>query len=128
MKYLTGKAIVRIHDIILKETGGRPGVLHSTRLLSLRVMPKQKIFGQELYPSLFHKAAVYVREINQGHIFNDGNKRTSLAVLAEFLRRNKHDISHAQSHILEDFALAVAGGLQFEEIVKWIMKHGHKTN
>lgn len=40
------------------------------------------------YPSFLEKAGVYIFNINSSHIFNDGNKRTSLMVLHGFIRRN----------------------------------------
>lgn len=122
MIYLTREEIITMHDIILKETGGFPGILHLDRLESLEVMPGMVIYGRELYPDIFFKAAVYVREINGsgGHIFIDGNKRTSLSALAEFLKRNSYTIDHVDNSELENFALEVAKGLSFEEIVGWI--------
>jgi len=118
-----------MHNLILEKTGGFPGILHLDRLESLEVMPGMIIYGRELYPDIFLKAAVYVREINGGggHIFIDGNKRTSLTVLAEFLKRNNYTINHVDNNKLEKFALEVAKGLSFEGIVSWIKCNAKET-
>jgi len=49
---------------------------------------RNEIFGQKLYPTIYHQAAAYMYHITKGHVFNDGNKRTGLAVALTFLRRN----------------------------------------
>lgn len=43
------------------------------------------------YPSVLEKASVYLQKINSGHIFQDGNKRTSLMALHVFLQLNGMD-------------------------------------
>ena len=49
---------------------------------------RNEIFGKTLYPSIYHQAAAYMYHVIKGHVFNDGNKRTGLAVALTFLRRN----------------------------------------
>lgn len=46
------------------------------------------MFGQKMYPTLYHQTAAYLYHITEGHIFNDGNKRTDLAVALTFLTWN----------------------------------------
>ena len=47
-----------------------------------------KFGGDELYPTLFQKAAVYAHHIIRGHVFLDGNKRTGLSCALRFLEVN----------------------------------------
>ena len=75
MYYLSREEIIKIHDEIITKTGGLGGVLNEHALLMLETQPAQSVFGQELYPSVFLKASFYLRSVNQGHIFIDGNKR-----------------------------------------------------
>ena len=49
---------------------------------------RNEIFGQELYPTIYHQAAAYMYHIIKDHVFNDGNKRAGLAVALTFLRWN----------------------------------------
>lgn len=46
------------------------------------------IFGVVLFPSLIDKAAALAWWIIQGHIFNDGNKRTGMESAIELLEIN----------------------------------------
>ncbi len=126
MEYLVREEIVGIHDKILKKTGGLWGVSDEHALSMLEAQPAQYVFGKELYPGIFIKAAFYARAINGGHIFKDGNKRTSIAVINEFLTKNDviFELRIEQKEEIEKFALDVAQNLlSLEEISLWIEKH-----
>ena len=44
--------------MIIDETGGLHGIRDHGVVLSCEASPKQNVFGKELYPSIFLKAAV----------------------------------------------------------------------
>jgi death-on-curing protein len=46
------------------------------------------MFGQEMYPSDYEKAAAYLYHLVCNHPFNDANKRTGFAVTLVFLEVN----------------------------------------
>ncbi len=41
-------------------------------------LPKQSAFDQELYPTIFKKAAITFYAFNRNHAFGNGNKRLSV--------------------------------------------------
>jgi death on curing protein len=57
------------------------------------------MFGQEMYPSIYEKAAAYLYHLVCNHPFNDANKRTGFAVTLVFLEVN----SAKQAFQKEDF-------------------------
>ena len=57
-------------------------------LRSAAEQPYQECFGRELYPSLAAKAAYIFVHIAGGHIFTNGNKRTGVLCLDNFLLGN----------------------------------------
>jgi prophage maintenance system killer protein len=59
-------------------------------LASAAVQPFQAGFGVEFYPTLFDKAACYFFLIAGGHIFGNGNKRTAVLVIDQFMWANAH--------------------------------------
>lgn len=126
MKYLTAEQILLIHSIIIRETGGLHGVRDHHAILSLVNLPKQKAFGKEFYPTLFHKAAVYARSIIMNHPFFDGNKRTGIAAAFDFLRENGYEIVVKRGRV-EQFALQVIGRrFTIEQISGWLKKYSQK--
>ncbi len=128
MEYLSRKEIVKIHDTIIKETGGLEGVLDERALLMLESQPAQYVYGKELYPGIFKKTAFYERAINGGHIFIDGNKRTSIAVVNKFLIKNSYVFEPSEEkEELEKVSIDIAQNLlSLDQISDWIKIHSKK--
>jgi death-on-curing protein len=78
------------------------------------------MFGEELYPDLFSKAAILFYLLVKNHPFIDGNKRTAALALIEFLERNGYTLS-ATNDELYQFTIDVASSvLTKEEVELWI--------
>lgn len=123
MKYLSLEEILRLHFQVIEDFGGSHGIRDESRLKSLVKSPKQEVFGQEQYPTLYEKAAVYIRNIIGDHPFSDGNKRTGITTAGVFLLRNGTKLT-ATPKELEDFAVKVAvNKLDVPEIAKWLKSH-----
>jgi len=121
--YLTLEEVLRLHFQVIEDFGGGHGVRDEGRLHSVVLAPKQIVFGKEQYPTLFEKAAVYLRNIIGDHLFSDGNKRTALTTCAIFLMRNHRTII-ASPEDLEDFTVKVEiEHLGIEEIAVWLEAH-----
>lgn len=121
--YVSLEEILRIHFQLIEDFGGSHGVRDEGRLKSAVQAPKQIVFDQEQYESLFDKAAVYLRNIIGDHPFSDGNKRTAVTICGIFLARNGKPLTPNPIE-LEDFTLRVATEhLTIDEISGWL-----KTN
>lgn len=126
MKYLSAEDILQIHSMIIDEIGGLHGVRDYHTILSLEDTPRQKVFGKELYPTIFLKAAVYIRNLIMSHSFIDGNKRTGMTSASVFLENNGYIITAKKGEI-EKFALRVVNeSLNLDIIADWLRKHSKK--
>ena len=126
MEYLSAKDILQIHSVVIDEAGGVHGTRDMNTILSLEILPRQKAFGKELYPTIFEKAAVYVRNIILGHPFFDGNKRTGITAAIVFLNDNSYAFE-ARDGEIESFALKVVHEkLDLESISAWLRRHSSK--
>ena len=126
MNYLSVEEIIHLHTRIIDDFGGSHGVRDDKRLKSVVEAPKQEVFSEEQYKTVFEKAAVYMRNIIGDHPFSDGNKRTGTAVVGVFLLRNRY-VMTATNQELEDFAVKVAvEHLGVDEIAKWLECHSTK--
>jgi death-on-curing protein len=124
-KYISLEEILRLHFQVIEDFGGSHGVRDEGRLKSVVQAPKQLVFGQEQYPSLFKKAAVYLRNIIGDHPFSDGNKRTAITVCGIFMSRNGSDLKAAPKD-LEVFTIKVATHhLEINEIANWLDLHSN---
>ena len=81
-----GEAIV-IHDMLIQEFGGAPGIRDEGALAAALMRPQ---LGY--YDSLVEEAAALLESLANNHPFVDGNKRTALAVTDTFLHLNDYFI------------------------------------
>ncbi len=125
MIYLTKSQVVKLNLATVEEHGGNfmppSNFLHEENLDYLIETVQSEMFGQELYPTISDKAALYCYNIICNHIFTDGNKRTGLASALIFLNLNNYDLSlEITNTILTDFTIKVASGnSSLEECKAW---------
>ena len=121
--YLSAEDIRDFHEAAIERYGGVMGE-HEPGLIELMAeKPMQVVFGQEAYPGLFMKAAVYWEGFAARQFFADGNKRTAYATTAMFLCRNGHRFVVSDME-LYDISMAVANGhMTLEELAAWIESH-----
>ncbi|HEV8666566.1 MAG TPA: type II toxin-antitoxin system death-on-curing family toxin [Candidatus Paceibacterota bacterium] len=128
MRYLTAEEILATHDKLIEQIGGSLGVREENLLLSIAERPKTSFGGQEQFPTLFIKAAVYLESVATYHVFVDGNKRTALAVAQVFLAANGYKTVSLPIKETETFILAAARRQKnLEEIAAWLEKSSKKA-
>lgn len=125
VKYINLEEILRLHFQVIEDFGGSHGVGDEGRLKSVVQAPKQIVFEVEQYPSLYEKAAVYLRNVIGAHPFSNGNKRTAITVCGIFLARN-NIILDVTSKDLEVFTIQVATDhLEIDQIAQWLDENSH---
>ncbi len=114
MKYVSKRMIVVINTMVLELSGGAPPVGSNIRsgqnLGFVDRIHANVLFGERLYPDMFHQAAAYMFYIIKDHIFVDGNKRTGLATGITFLEWNDVLFAHFELSQVFDFVMSVAAG------------------
>lgn len=116
---------VRAHDFIIEKSGGRKGVLDLGKIESVLEHIQNDIY----YPELEDKITHLVYSINKLHAFNDGNKRTSIALGAYFLEINGIDYCIDKFIVeMENYAVHVADNIidkdLLQEIISSILYEG----
>lgn len=76
-----------LHELLIREFGGSPGVLDRGLLESALARPRSGY-----YQSLSEQAAALMHSLALNHPFVDGNKRVAFALTAVFLRINGYRI------------------------------------
>lgn len=87
MKWISAQEVIAFHDRILRYLPGVAGMPDAGRADAI-IYRVQNRAHYEGVSNVFELAATYWVAIARGHIFNDGNKRTSFFVTMAFLRRN----------------------------------------
>ena len=123
MKKLSKEQVLMLHAELLRETGGAEGLRDEGLLDSALNAPFQSFGDTDVFPSLQQKGARLGYGLICNHAFVDGNKRIGTHVMLVFLALNGIELEYTQEG-LSDMVLGVASGeLQFEDMVKWIIKH-----
>lgn len=124
--FLTLEQVLTIHDDQIDRYGGSHG-FRDLDLLSSAVFRSQTTFGgEDLYPSIFEKAAALMHSLLLNHAFVDGNKRTAMTSGAVFLELNGYSLSVSQGEFYSAGHKIEEKKMNFEQIVSWLKKHSKK--
>ena len=126
IKYLTAEQAIFYQQKIIKETGGSLGLRDLGLLESAINRPKASFDKKDLYPLVLDKAAALFHSMILNHPFLDGNKRTALAVLYEFLKQNRFKLSATEKEFVELPLKIERKELGLEEIAWWLKMHVRK--
>ena len=104
------------------------GIRDENLLISAVNSPFQTFMGNDLYPSIFDKAAQLCYGIANNHPFTDGNKRTALHSMYVYLIINGFDIIATQQEV-EDLIIDVAAGnMTNTELAEWLRENTIKID
>lgn len=85
-RWVPKSAVLAMHEMLLAEHGGMPGLISEALLDSALASPANLLsYGK---PDLFDLAAKYAASLTLNHPFQDGNKRVALTVAGVFLELN----------------------------------------
>ena len=107
------------------EPVGRLDCINLNLLESSAKQPFQSAFGEDAYPTIFDKAACLFHSIIANHCFHNGNKRTGVLALDQFLYANGFVLALSN---VEMYKLAVrtasyrARGTSPEDMLRTISK------
>ena len=120
--YLSKEDVLESNFEVISEFGGNflpPFNLLNESALDylIEIVEHGIIFGEVMYPTIESKAALYLFNITENHIFSDGNKRTGLdtMLIPELPEATDSDT------ILEKLVFEVAESKRtLEELSEWI--------
>lgn len=92
LSFPTRQNIIDLNVKHLRRTGGheaKAGQFHNENsLIWVLEAIQHPLFGQDPYPTISEKAAILAWTIINGHVFQDGNKRTGMSTMMIFLIKN----------------------------------------
>lgn len=123
IEFLLVEEVITMHDAFLQEFGGLQGIRDVNLLMSAMEMPRSRMFGQDLHPTIYDKAAAYLYHIVCNHPFNDGNKRTGFGAALLFLKANSIPIKFDKKKY-ENLVVEVAKGKVSKKEIAYFLEHG----
>ena len=116
--------VVAVHQMLLAEHGGLPGIRDETLLNSALARPQQR-FAYTSNVSIFELAASYSYGLAKNHPFVDGNKRVALTIAAVFLELNNYTLDASEAETVIIFEKLAAGNLDENGLTTWFQDSSH---
>ena len=112
--------ILEVHQFSIDKYGGSNGVRELGSLQSAIARPFQTFDGEDLYGTIFEKAAALGESLITNHPFVDGNKRTGFIAMTALLENEGYFLTATQEDAY-DFTIKIATGeTKFEDIIDWL--------
>lgn len=127
MKYLSLDDVYAIHVRMIAIGGGRGDIHDFTLLHSAVERPKVTFGGQELYPTIWKKAAALLHSLVKNHPFDDGNKRTAYYSTKRFLFLNGYELRGSKKEVVPFMVSVDIKNLPLDTIASWLRSHCRKT-
>lgn len=123
MIVLSKELVLMLHQELIDETGGSAGLKDEGLLESALAAPFQSYDAQDLFPSIYQKAARLGFGLASNHAFVDGNKRIWAHAMLVFLELNDIQINYSQEELSNIFLKIAAGNKGYEDLLSWIVTH-----
>lgn len=123
--YLTRDELLALNKHAVEALGGNAGIQSPRAFEVVIEQPKQVVFGQEVYPTVWLKAAYMMQQIIKTPVFVDGSKRTAGLVVLRFLQENGYQpLGDDYNGVAQDFIFEMVHNDNSEEtmmlIAEWL--------
>lgn len=123
MKRLSKAQVIKIHSMLISQTGGKDGIRDEGLLESALNAPFQTFDGEYIYKTIKAKAAKLGYFLVKNHPFIDGNKRIGILVMITFLEINGVEVVCTDEELI-DLGLGLADGtVNDNDLLNWIINH-----
>ena len=117
--WLVPELVLAVHQMLVAEHGGLPGIRDQALLDSALARPQQKA-TYENEADIFELAAAYSYGLARNHPFVDGNKRIALTIAAIFLELNGSTLNAPEAETVIMYQRLAAGDLEENVLAEWL--------
>ncbi len=111
-----------IHQALIREHGGAPGVRDEGALVSALARAQQKFaYGEK--PDWATLAAAYAFGLAKNHGFVDGNKRVAFMAAYVFLGLNGYDLDASEPELVATMEGVAASTVGEAKLATWLRAH-----
>ncbi len=117
--WMEEELLVKLHDEVLRETGGASGIRDINLLRSALARPLNR-YVYDGVTDLIELAATYALAISGNHPFVDGNKRAAFMALGLFLVDNGLELIADRDEATQIMFAVAAGELDIPALTDWL--------
>ncbi len=126
MKLLGYRQVLWIYRRVIEETGGAFGVRDEGLLRSALARPRASFGGQDLYPTLFEKAAALLESLVMNHPLLDGNKRVAWECLDLTLELNGYVLRSSSEESFMLISRVIERAATVQDVAEWLEKRSRR--
>ena len=123
MKILSKQQVLKLHEMLIEQSGGSPEIRDNGLLESALNVPFQSFGNTDLYPSLLEKAARLGYGLIKNHPFVDGNKRIGTHTMLVFLAINHAELAYSDEELISLILGIAAGEYDDKHLLNWLQHH-----
>ncbi len=123
MKILSKQQVLKLHEMLIEQSGGSPEIRDDGLLESALNAPFQSFGDTDLYPSLLEKAARLGYGLIKNHPFVDGNKRIGTHTMLVFLAINHAELAYSDEELISLILGIAAGEYDDKHLLNWLQQH-----
>ncbi len=112
--------VLEFHEDMSATYTMEPGIHDMNMLESAVNAPFQSFSGQDLYPTVFDKAARLCYGLTKNHPFCDGNKRTAVHSMLIYLGLNNIFIDYDKDELEELIINVASGKISSKNLSEWL--------
>lgn len=124
--WLQKSVVIALHEMLLVEHGGPPGMRDEGLLESALGRPINQFYYEQT-TNIFALATTYAVGIIQNHPFVDGNKRTAFVSAKTFLARNGFWLKYPRTEAVEMFFSVAARESSESDLKEAIEKYSERV-
>ncbi len=125
-KWVSKHAVLAIHDRLLAEHGGAPGLRDEGLLDAALASPRNRFAYERVdVPRL---AAAFAHALTRNHPFADGNKRVALTVAGVFMELNGVRLEAAEADAAQAMRALSSGEIGEADFAAWLHSCSSKTH
>jgi death-on-curing protein len=126
-RWLTRSFVDLIHQELLFEHGGSPGIRAGGEVIESALMRPLHRFAHEPDSDLEALAASYLFGLAKNHDYVDGNKRVGFAVAITFLLLNGIQLEASEAQAYDTVIGVVEGSYSEAEVAIWIRSNTRRV-
>lgn len=117
-KWVAKEVVIAVHERLLAEHGGAPGLLDEGSLDAALASPKHQ-FAYE-HADVHRLAAAYAYALTQNHPFADGNKRVALTVAGVFMELSGYRLTASEQDAASATRALSSGQIDQVQFAGWL--------
>lgn len=123
IEFLTMEDVLLLHEELIRNYGGRPGLRDAGLLEAALAMPQAGFGGQYFHTYPHEMGAAYLFHLVRDHAFIDGNKRIVLACAILFFKINHVAYSITEREAVELTYEAANGQMDKGSVTEFFRRH-----